>query len=160
MSVLPIESRRVSNLNVLLLFFVSIEPFLFNLMRSPPTVANPHAYFDAASTLYGLDLGAMFLILGFFTFNLAATEKKLVPPELTRRFKLETMSWFTSGAVFLISALPVFFTMPFIYGLPIRIYVWFVPLIIPRVTNTYLGLSRKESIESTGGNRKKFAAPS
>ena len=40
MSVLPIENRRSSALNTLLLFTVSIEPFLFNLLRSPPSTPN------------------------------------------------------------------------------------------------------------------------
>ncbi|MDA4132872.1 MAG: TMEM175 family protein, partial [Thaumarchaeota archaeon] len=40
MSVFPIETRRVNNLNILLLFCVSIEPFLFNLVRNMPTVTD------------------------------------------------------------------------------------------------------------------------
>ena len=64
MSVFPPESRGVINLNVMLLFCVSIEPFLFNLIRNTPAVSDPTAFSDATTTLYALDLGAMFAILG------------------------------------------------------------------------------------------------
>jgi uncharacterized membrane protein len=65
MSVLPLESQRVIVLNIILLFLVSVEPFLFNILRNPPSVINAGAYDDATSMLYALDLGAMMVILGY-----------------------------------------------------------------------------------------------
>jgi len=51
-SVFPIETRRVNNLNILLLFCVSIEPFLFNLVRNTPLVTDQNAFAGATSALY------------------------------------------------------------------------------------------------------------
>ena len=62
MSVLPLETRRTILLNVVLLFAVSIEPFLFNILRSNTSAALS----DASSALYGLDLGAIMLVMGIF----------------------------------------------------------------------------------------------
>ncbi len=78
-SVLPLETRRVVNLNITLLLCVSVEPFLFNLIRNAPRVADPSAFGDSVSTLSALDLGAMFVILCAFTFTPADEEKSSSP---------------------------------------------------------------------------------
>ncbi len=129
MSVFPLETRRVMNLNIMLLFCVSIEPFLFNLIRHMPQVVNPLAYGDATTTLYALDLGAMFGILGGFTLTLADEERKLIPKSLTRQYKFEGISWFICGLVFAVSALPIFYAVKLSNGDPIRYYVWVAPLV-------------------------------
>jgi hypothetical protein len=130
MSVFPLDSRRVTNLNILLLFCVSIEPFLFNLIRNTPSVADPGAYGDAASTLYALDLGAMFAILGGFTLTLAQEERGLIPKALIGQYRFEGGSWFVCGLIFGISALPVFFTLTLGNGDAVRYYMWAVPLLL------------------------------
>lgn len=130
MSVFPIESRRVLNLNIALLFCVSIEPFLFNIIRNTPAgVINRSGYFDATTTLYALDLGAMFVILGGFSLTLADQERKLIPAELTRLYRFEGVSSAALGLIFLVSALPIFFTTQ-LGGQPIRQYIWILPLVL------------------------------
>jgi uncharacterized membrane protein len=132
MSVFPLESRRVVNLNIMLLFCVSIEPFLFNLVSKPPvnpaTDAAYAAYVGLTSALYALDLGAMFAILGGFTLTLASDERKLLPKELTTQYRIEGVIWFAAGLVFGISALPIFFTTVIPGHLPLRYYLWIVPI--------------------------------
>ncbi len=130
MSVFPLDSRRVTNLNILLLFCVSIEPFLFNLIRNAPSVADPGAYGDAASTLYALDLGALFAILGGFTLTLAQEERNLIPKALIGQYRFEGASWFVCGLIFGISALPVFFTLTLGNGDIVRYYMWAIPLLL------------------------------
>ncbi|MDA4117682.1 MAG: TMEM175 family protein [Thaumarchaeota archaeon] len=131
MSVFPLESRRVVNLNIALLFCVSIEPFLFNLIRNTPAVTDPKAFLDAASTLYSLDLGAMFGILGGFSLTLADVERKLIPKSLVRGYRIEGVSWFLCGLIFGISALPVFFSIKVGSDMmPIRYYLWVAPLLL------------------------------
>ena len=130
MSVFPLESRRVINLNIMLLFCVSIEPFLFNLIRNTPAVTDPGAFADATTSLYALDLGAMFGILGGFSITLADAERGLIPKALIRPYRFEGASWFVCGLVFGISALPIFFTTKLGNGDPIRIYIWVLPLLI------------------------------
>jgi len=136
MSVFPLESRRVVNLNIMLLFCVSIEPFLFNLIRNTPAVTDPKAFADATSTLYALDLGAMFGILGGFTLTLADEERKLIPKALIRQYRIEGVSWFVCGLIFGVSALPVFFKITIGNDVSIRYYLWIVPLLLIWIART------------------------
>jgi uncharacterized membrane protein len=131
MSVLPLENRRSVSLNTLLLFIVSIEPFLFNLVRS----TNPNAPGDFANVVsisYGVDLGVMMLILGFFTSVLVDEEKKLIPRELQREFTYEMITMYVAGALFIGSALlPL--TIQGIGGQPLRFDIWIFPFIISTI---------------------------
>jgi uncharacterized membrane protein len=111
MSVLHLESQRAIRLNIALLFLVSVEPFLFNIVRSPPSgLLAPGTYEDVTSSLYALDLGAMMLILGGFTFSLTSEDKNLIPRDLIHHFKLDSFKLFVSGALFMATVLPFFFT--------------------------------------------------
>jgi uncharacterized membrane protein len=137
MSVFPMESRRVMNLNIALLFCVSIEPFLFNIIRNTPVgVSDPGAFFDASTTLYAVDLGAMFAILGGFTLTLASQERKLIPAELTRQYRFEGAASIVFGLLFLVSALPIFYSTKIGNGQPFREYFWLVPLLLLWVSRT------------------------
>jgi uncharacterized membrane protein len=135
MSVFPLENRRVTNLNILLLFCVSVEPFLFNLIRNAPVVQNPARFEDAVSMLYALDLGAMFAILGGFTFTLADEERKLIPKSLIRQYRYEGISWFVCGLVFGLSAIPFFYPLR-LGTTSLRYVLWIIPLVLIWVLRT------------------------
>jgi hypothetical protein len=136
MSVFPIETRRVNNLNILLLFCVSIEPFLFNLVRNMPAVKDPIVFPAVTSALYALDLGAMFAILGGFSLTLADEERKLIPKALIRKYRIEGGTTIICGLIFCISALPIFYTTTLGNAEPIRYYLWAVPLLLLQVART------------------------
>jgi uncharacterized membrane protein len=130
MSVLPLENRRTIFLNILLLFCVSLEPFLFNILRSgnsaTPVAA---ALLNASTALYGLDLGAMMLVMGVFTVALADEERKLVPREMVKRLRFEAVSWLISAGLFLVSAAPVFDSV-LVGGTFLRTDLWAAALVI------------------------------
>ena len=135
MSVLPLETRETIGLNTVLLFTVTMEPFLFNILRSGNS-ASPASIslFEAASFLYGIDLGAMMFIIGVFTLALASEEKRLVPAEMTRQLKLESAVWLIAAGIFLVSAVPVF-GRTFVGGVEVtgfslREALWFVAVLI------------------------------
>ena len=143
MSVLPLESQRVITLNTVLLFLVSVEPFLFNIVRhTPDQVVNTAGYADAMSTLYALDLAGMMAILGFFTFSVADEEKRLIPRDLVRQFRGETATWLISGGIYLVTALPVFFTLH-VGEQPLRYLLWVVPTFFITAVRLYWRHSRR-----------------
>jgi uncharacterized membrane protein len=137
MSVFPLESRRVIILNIAMLFCVSIEPFLFNMVRNTPSgVSDPSAFADTVSMLYALDLGALFAILGMFTLTLASEDRKLIPKELLRAYRLSGASTVICALLFVFSALPFFFTITIGNDVPIRYYLWAIPLVLIWISRT------------------------
>ena len=74
MSVLPVHTRLVTFLNVVLLMMVAIVPYLLNNVEfSNPALDNASAVAlkDYASSLFGLDLAGIIIILGVFAHVLA-----------------------------------------------------------------------------------------
>ena len=145
MSVLPLENRRTTLLNSLLLFAVSMEPFLFNILRSGNTQTPAAAeLLNAATALYGVDIGAMLCMMGVFTVTLADEERKLVPEDMLHELRLEAVLSFVGGGIFLVSALPVF-GYAFLAGNSARIDLWLAAVVIfwARRTAVRLGRIRK-----------------
>ncbi|MGA2665473.1 MAG: TMEM175 family protein [Nitrososphaerales archaeon] len=150
MSVLPLASQRVVTLNTILLFLVSVEPFLFNIVKNIPAgVTDAAGYADATSTLYALDLGGMMVILAFFTFSAADEEKRLIPKDLVRQFRGETITWLVSGALYTVTALPIFFTVH-LHGLPLRYSFWSVPTAFILAVRAYRRLSARRGEGPSG----------
>jgi hypothetical protein len=103
-----------------LLFLVSIEPFLFNQLFA-------EGMFYDVSVVYAIDLAFMFVILAFFNHAIADEEKRYVPKDQLKRYKFaRNYSLFIAG-LFLISILPFFAST---YILPLRVYVWILALIL------------------------------
>jgi len=139
MSVLPLENRFTIFLHTALLFAVSIEPFLLNILQLGFVGIK-----DVASQLYAIDIGVMMVIMGGFTYALADEERNLVPKNLLREYKVQSLLLFGSGAVFLFSISEVFWT-PGPGGTYWRFYVWIIPLaisIIRRWTITISGVQK------------------
>lgn len=70
MSVLPVETGRMMVANMLLLFLVSVEPYLYNLI--PVSFVPLPGQLDSGITtaLYAADMGSMFLIIAYFTHEI------------------------------------------------------------------------------------------
>jgi len=149
MSVLPLQSPRVVNLNIILLFLVSLEPFFFNIVNNTPLlVTNPETYGDAASTPYAFDLAGLMFILGSFTLTVADEERKLIPKDLTSQFKRESATWLVMGCLYLATVLPFFYTN-YIDGVRLRYLLWIVPQVFIFAIRTYGRLAaRRKSVPS------------
>ena len=74
MSVLPLEDGTTVTLNLVLLFLVSIEPYLFYLNIIFDLSAH-EVLLNYASILYALDMTGLMLILALFTHELAREER-------------------------------------------------------------------------------------
>jgi uncharacterized membrane protein len=123
MSVMPVETPALLRLNMLLLFLVTLEPFLFNLMVSEGLGS---AIGAEVSSYYALDLASMNIIQAYFTHVLTLEEKNLIPSDLRRQYRIARNFLLLGVAIFLISDLPIFWT--FINGVPIRIAMWILTL--------------------------------
>ena len=123
-SVMPVETYGMIRLNLLLLFLVAIEPFLFDILfvkglGTPVGVG--------ASLYYGVDIGCMNLILAYFTHVLASEERNLIPRGLIDRYKVIRNLLVVGAAMFLVSDLP-FFGEFGVGGVPLRAIIWFLSL--------------------------------
>ncbi len=137
LSVLPVETEWLTNLNILLLFIVSIEPYLFNqLFIATGTLWN------GISMLYAVDLAVMFVVLGFFNHSLANEEKNLMPKNYLRKYRPERNYDVVVAAVFAISILPIFeFTIEVAGRLfPLRALVWIMALVLGLIRRVVLPL--------------------
>lgn len=123
MSVLPQETRSFTFLNIALLLLVSLVPFLLNSAElGPPEIR------DYASTVFALDLTGMLVILGTFAHVLGLEEKRLVAPEAARLFRNGRNRMFVLAGFMALSIAPVFWEWT-VLGVPVRLYMWCVPLV-------------------------------
>jgi uncharacterized membrane protein len=131
MSVLPIETRTVTFLNVGLLLLVAIVPYLLNGVEVVATGLNTtdvSAIQNYSSQLFALDLGGILIILATFAHVISLEEKNLVAPELVTLFRNGRNRMAILAILTLISVAPEFWEWTLL-GVPIRLYLWYPPLI-------------------------------
>jgi uncharacterized membrane protein len=128
MSVLPMENRTTRLLNVAMLFTVSLVPYLFNLVTLFAR-ANETVIVEYASVFFAADMASLISILTFFVHELTVEEKQLITAELVEPTKRVRNSMVLSALVFLLTMAPQFWQWR-ILNLPLRFYLWLIPIII------------------------------
>lgn len=123
-SLVPIQTSVMMRLNIMLLFFVALEPYLFNLLVGVPP-ANYSGFSQDVSTALALDLGGMTLIIAFFAHVLTREEKGLIPKELMGEYKTRRNVFVLAGMLFVFSVIPQFWMLYFL-GEPVRVWFWLV----------------------------------
>ena len=136
MSVLPLERNRTTLTNVFLLFCVSIEPFLFNMLQTPITGAESFTFLGTASAIFAIDLGVMMLMQALLCDEVSTEDRKLVPQDLIHPLKVERNAWFLCAGIFFLSAIPIFWSTE-ISGLALRYWIWIIPLSLAWVDRVY-----------------------
>ncbi len=131
MSVLPVEDNTIVTLNMVLLFLVSIEPYLFYLNITFDLLTH-EIFLNSASILYALDMTGLMIILALFTNELSREERGLVSKESIGTYKRYRNTLYLSGVLFAITILPVFWSFK-IFNQPVRFYFWFIPLILSSI---------------------------
>lgn len=142
-TIFPIESSLSFTLNIALLFCVSIEPFLFYVLRASLS-------FIAFSTaVYGLDIGGMYLLLATLTvvlLNETQREGRNIDSGLMNNFRWRLLGYALGGMIFLVSSLPYFWVnLPLIGTL--RMDMWVVAFVLFFFSRSVLG-------RTAGRNRK------
>jgi uncharacterized membrane protein len=136
MDLLPVETAGLVNLNIVLLFLVSIEPFLFNQIFGSSTLA----FAENVSVLYAIDLAGLFLILAFFSHSLADEDKQLVPQSLLLKYRRSRNFELLASAIFLVSIIPGFWSLGISVGnsfIRIRFILWILTLFMPAIRRMY-----------------------
>jgi len=127
MSVLPTENTGIVMANMLLLFLVSIEPYLFNLLNISAYVPSPGQLDSATTTtLYALDLGCLLIVLAYFVHELTVEDRRLIPRELMKGYRLTMYTTIFGAFLFLVSVLPVFWNVVIVSSptIPLRYIMW------------------------------------
>lgn len=122
-SVLPLETGRMMAANMLLLFLVSVEPYLYNLIAISFVPLPGQLDSGITTALYAVDMGSMFLIIAYFTHELTIEERKLIPRELLRSYRLQRNATIALATLFLVSTLPIFWSFS-VFGLQSRFILW------------------------------------
>lgn len=128
MSALPIETPRSRDLNIVLLFFVSLEPYLYNLF--PLSATFP---LGASTTAYALDIGCIYAILASFNNLLTSKDQGFVDGEGRPTRRLVRDLQIIVSAMFFVSALPIF-SVTLASNIPVRYLWWFASFFFIRGT--------------------------
>ena len=128
MSVLPVETSGTMFLNAVMLFLVSIEPYLLSLLVLGSFQASGVAVLIFASEAYAIDLAGLTSIMGLLTHQLTIEERKLVKPELVGQYRRIRNVQYLAAFLFAVSALPPFWAWE-ILGTPVRFHLWYAILV-------------------------------
>ena len=137
MSNVRIETRSDVELNVLLLFLVSIEPFLFNelVVSSLPA--------EYVSIIYALDLGGLFAIQAVLANSILADKSR--PEKLLREYVGRRNAAITAAVILFISTLPFFWSWSIPVNsqthIPLRFVLWIAPLLVHNIRRIWKNLA-------------------
>jgi hypothetical protein len=152
-AVLALDRSYALALNILLLFTVSLEPYLLYLLYYVDTTSGYFVNFS--STLYAIDVGVMFVTLATLARLVVRGEREhmrldKVHPVTIKRFRNVMIAEYIVGGLFLLSALPIFW-VPY----QLRFYFFFSSVILfiaPRIGSRTK--SRSQELEQSEKNQK------
>jgi len=142
MSVLPVETNVMIGANMFLLFLVSIEPYLYNLLSGSYFSTASQLTPAATTSLYALDMGAIFAVLTYFSHELTREERKLIPKHLLRSYRLQTYGSLAAVALFWVSILPTFWEIT-VFGIEARFVLWMGTFVIAIIRTRIDARSKK-----------------
>jgi uncharacterized membrane protein len=128
-SLLNMEAPGSVYVNVVLLFCVALEPFLFYVVEKVPET--DITFLDFASSAYGLNTGLMMGLLAGMVYLALSQDGKHQPkfhPALVRRMKYSMAGGAIASALFLISVLPVFWVNIETLGY-LRFDLWYIAIV-------------------------------
>jgi uncharacterized membrane protein len=129
MSVLPVETSGTMSLNAVMLFLVSIEPYLLSLLLSGSFQVSGVAVLIFVSEAYALDLAGLTSIMGLLAHQLTIEERKLVKPELVGQYRRIRNVQYLAAFLFAVTALPPFWSWE-ILGTRARFFLWYAILVV------------------------------
>ena len=127
LAAMPVETQGLMDLNIGLLFTVSIEPYIFR-----EVLISSGDMWSTTSALFSLDLAAMFAILAIFAYYLGDEDRKLVPESVLAKHRRNRNYLLLTTAILLVSLIPVFGTVTVfsvqlgtsLTNIRLRVFVW------------------------------------
>ncbi len=108
-------------LNILLLFFVAIEPYLLNILSTSPQL------FFLSTTLYGLDMAVLMGLTAALCHILLRENRTTLTPHQLRFYTRRRNNQVVCTGLFVISLAPPFLEWT-LAGMSIRVLIWFTTL--------------------------------
>jgi uncharacterized membrane protein len=124
LELMNIETRIEVNLNILVLFLVAIEPYLFYLLNT-----NTAGLLNLTSSLYALDIAALLLVLYTF-YRIGIKSKKDSKSGIKDYYKPTSEALLIGGVLFGISAFPFFWNINILGVLQLRFAIWIVAFVL------------------------------
>lgn len=121
MSQLDQDKSTTIFLNILLLFFVAIEPYLLNIQSAS------QALFPFTSTLYAIDMAFLMGISAALSHILLLEKKDTLVAHQLRHYTMNRNFQFMFAGLFLFSIVPQFAEWTFA-GFTVRSLIWFIAL--------------------------------
>ena len=110
-------------LNIVLLFFVAIEPYLLNILNASFTL------FPLSSTLYAVDMAFLMGVSAALCHILIKEKKETLTTGQQRLYTVSRNNQFVFAGLFLLSTLPQFLEWT-VGGMNVRVLIWFVTLAV------------------------------
>jgi uncharacterized membrane protein len=115
-------------LNIVLLFFVALEPYLLNTLNAD------FALFSFTSTLYAVDMAFLMGISAFLAHILITENQGKLSDNQLRSYRLNRNAQTVFAGLFLLSVLPQFLTLRFL-NMPFRVFLWYATLTLSIITS-------------------------
>jgi uncharacterized membrane protein len=144
-SVLPVETSGILILNLVLLFCVAVEPFLYYVFQTAA-----FTFLDFSSTAFALDTGAMIAALSGMTYLVLRQENRGIhrlSAGSARGFKISMVSETVGAAVFLVSSLGVFWVEIPGFGF-LRFILWYFALMTFFTGRAFRMIGRRRALGS------------
>lgn len=152
MAVFQVEAAWAMRLNIGLLFLVSIEPFLFNLLFTQTKSSALTAFGNVATSAFALDLAGLLGILAALTLVAQRQAGRRHDAALALRLTFEARLFALGALLFAVSLVPEFYSwmVPGI-GLSVRFTLWLVPIVLlpaRRLRRSHPGATQKDAAEA------------
>jgi len=128
MSQINTSKPKTIFLNIILLFFVAIEPYLLNTLNAD------FALFSFTSTLYAVDMAVLMGISAILAHILVAENQGKLSDAQSSRYRLSGNAQLLFSGLFLLSVLPQFLTWSFL-NMPVRVCIWYATLTLSIITS-------------------------
>jgi uncharacterized membrane protein len=128
MSHIDTNKPKTIFLNVVLLFFVAIEPYLLNTLNAD------FALFSFTSTLYAVDMAFLMGISAVLAHMLIVENQGKLSATQLKSYRLSRNAQTVFAGLFLLSVLPQFLTWRFL-NMPVRVCIWYATLTLSIITS-------------------------